>query len=1023
MIFGPAKGIILESSFQRNGLPMIKIKTLAAAAAAGLSCLAAAGAGGDAGGLDVLETSPSSISIEWPRGKPGEQFSVYQLHERTAGEKPGDEVWAETFEGAPGNGQGPVDDLDQVTVNEGWEGEYVMFSSQESSLRLSGMDGGWLLSPGLNAGTCTGAVICLREKTSGPRENMQSQRVMTVSDGGTVTNLSGTVTVGSRFENHFVPLPETVAGKTFRILLTAPTNHMAADIDIMSVSLRKNYVAGSVELVQDAAVATTNNCFTFEGLVPREYTCRVESSAGADGAKNVLERKVNLLNAPSGEKSITVKMLFLVLQIGLIVFAAKLGGMLAQWLKMPSVIGELGAGVLIGPYALGKIGFTIGGFTLFSKGIFPLPPGGAEFPVSPELYGICTIASVVLLFLSGVETNFKMFLRYSFAGLIIGVGGVVVSFLFGNWCASLRLPGIDDTLLHYFIPIAMFENLSMFSPPALFMGILGTATSVGITARILSERRKMDSQEGVTIMASAVIDDVLGIVVLAIGLGVIKSNASAGGAGAAQMQWGQIGAVAAKAFGVWLIGTVLGLVAARKISFILKLFKSPVAVATLSFGLALVIASIFQAMDLSLIIGAYVLGLALSRTDIRHLVQENLQSIYTFFVPIFFCVMGMLVDLSQLTSADVLIFGGIYTVLSVAAKIIGCAVPALFCGFNAVGGLRIGAGMIPRGEVALIIAGLGLSMGYLDSKVFGIGIMMTLVTTLVSPPLLVHLFNINRKGVKKDCSSTEGSRPVSFELDTESAARIMAQRLVHAFQNEGFFTSLLNASENIWQVSKDVTEITMRRSGKRIEFECTPEEESFVGTAIIEICTEMNALANQFSRPLKSGEIASILKEGQSAKISGSSDILHYIRRFVAIPDFNATSVEDMVDKLIKAISDVNPGVFTDAAKVKEAIMFRENAMSTGLDHGLAVPHGRTDFAKDLAGAIAIVGNENGIPGYPTIDNGPVRIIALTVAPAESATPHLRVMSYLSKKLRENDGLARLLACKTPSEMMKFLIY
>ena len=1000
----------------------MKIKTLASAIAAGLSCLSAAATGGGGGGLDVLELSPSSISLEWPRGKGGDQFTVSLLHERTAGEKPGKEVWAETFEGAPGNGQGPVDDPDQFTVNEGWEGEAVMFSSQESSLRLSGMENGWLLSPEIRLEGCRGGVICLREKACGARDPVQSQLVMTVSGDGTVTNLAGTVSVGSRFENHFVPLPDAVAGKTFRILVAAPTNHMAADIDLMSLSVRKDYVAGRVELVQDAAVTTTNNCFTFEGLVPREYTCRVEC-VGAGGSKMALERKVNLLNAPSGEKSITVKMLFLVLQIGLIVFAAKLGGMLAQWLKMPSVIGELGAGILIGPYALGKLGFTIGGFTLFSKGIFPLPPGGAEFPVSPELYGICTIASVVLLFLSGVETNFKLFLRYSFAGLIIGVGGVAVSFLFGNWCASLKIPGLDDTLLHYFIPIAMFENLTMFSPPALFMGILGTATSVGITARILSERKKMDSQEGVTIMASAVIDDVLGIVVLAIGLGVIKSNASAGGGATAHLQWGQIGAVAAKAFGVWLIGTVLGLVMARKISLFLKLFKSPVAVATLSFGLALVIASIFQAMDLSLIIGAYVLGLALSRTDIRHLIQENLQSIYTFFVPIFFCVMGMLVDLSQLTSADVLIFGGIYTVLSVAAKIIGCAVPALFCGFNAVGGLRIGAGMIPRGEVALIIAGLGLSMGYLDSKVFGIGIMMTLVTTLVSPPLLVHLFNINRKGVEKEERGAKGSRPVSFELDTENAARIMADRLVSAFQNEGFFTSLLNASENIWQVSKDTTEITMRRTGKRIEFECTPEEESFVGTAIMEICTEMNALANQFSRPLKSGEIASILKEGQAVKMSGTSDILHYIRRFVVIPDFNASSVEDMVEKLIKAISDVNPAVFTDTAKVKEAIMFRENAMSTGLDHGLAVPHGRTDFAKDLAGAIAIVGNENGIPGYPTIDNGPVRIIALTVAPAESATPHLRVMSYLSKKLRENDGLARLLACKTPSEMMKFLIY
>ena len=110
-----------------------------------------------------------------------------------------------------------------------------------------------------------------------------------------------------------------------------------------------------------------------------------------------------------------------------------------------------------------------------------------------------------------------------------------------------------------------------------------------------------------------------------------------------------------------------------------------------------------------MIIGAYTTGLALSRTDIAPVVQERLRGLYKFFVPVFFAVMGMSVNVGELFSRDVLIFGAIYTVFGIASKLLGCGGPALLLGFNARGAFRIGAGMIPRGEVALIIAGIGLS--------------------------------------------------------------------------------------------------------------------------------------------------------------------------------------------------------------------------------------------------------------------------------------------------------------------------
>ena len=225
-------------------------------------------------------------------------------------------------------------------------------------------------------------------------------------------------------------------------------------------------------------------------------------------------------------------------------------------------------------------------------------------------------------------------------------------------------------------------------------------------------------------------------------------------------------------------------------------FKSPVVIATMAFGLALCLAGFFEFMGLAMIIGAYVMGLALSRTDLKHPIQEMLTPVYTFLVPIFFCSMGMMVDISALCSKPVLIFGGIYTALAVFAKVVGCLVPSMCCGFNFLGGLRIGAGMVPRGEVSLVIAGLGLSSGYLTQEIFGIGILMTLVTTVVAPPALVGLFAPKAKGVRHPKQAEDNAREICFELGSEDVARLMLERLVGEFREEGFFTTLLSREDS-----------------------------------------------------------------------------------------------------------------------------------------------------------------------------------------------------------------------------------
>ena len=729
----------------------------------------------------------------------------------------------------------------------------------------------------------------------------------------------------------------------------------------------------------------------------------------------------------------TEEMMFLVLQIGIIIFAAKVGGAIASMMKLPSILGELAAGIVIGPWALGGIGFCPDMFNgLFKDGLFhgaalrEMAAHGHTFDAtSPALYGIATLASIILLFLSGLETNLKMFLKYSFVGSMVGVGGVLVSFAFGDLCAVWLLPQFFETFADLkSMPLA--QAITQATP--LYMGIMSTATSVGITARILSEKKKMDSEEGTTIMAGAVIDDVLGLIVLAIGNGIIAANvgakAAAEGAAAGGMDWGNIGLVALKAFGVWLGATAIGVLAARYIAkFRKRCFKSPVVIATMAFGLALVLAGFFEMMGLAMIIGAYVMGLALSRTDLKHPITEMLTPVYTFLVPVFFCAMGMMVDMSALCSKPVLIFGGIYTALAVLAKVLGCMIPSICCGFNFLGGLRIGAGMVPRGEVALIIAGIGLSAGYLTQEIFGIGILMTLVTTVVAPPALVGLFAPKAKGVRHPKPSKDGSREVMFALANDDMAELVMAKILMEFRNEGFFVTCLSQEDQIWEIALDDIELSIRRHGHKIRFTCTPAEEAIVMTAWMEVASQMNDLARAIAKPIRKEDIEQMITNTEAAK-RGHEGVGRYLQGFVMLPGFKAASKQEAVEKMVAEIAKASPHHVTDAAAAVAAVLRREESMPTGLDHGIAVPHGRDASVRGIAGAVAIVDNSGTaggcIPDYETIDKSQVQIIVLTLANDQAQTPYLQLMSFISRALRADNGAERLAACKSPDEMRRF---
>ncbi|MBI2171314.1 MAG: cation:proton antiporter [Chloroflexi bacterium] len=421
------------------------------------------------------------------------------------------------------------------------------------------------------------------------------------------------------------------------------------------------------------------------------------------------------------EQDITEAIVHLVLQLAIILVAAKVGGEVClRLLKVPPVLGELAVGVLIGPFALGAI--EVGSL----GALFPKPQAyleaGAGIPLSHELYAFAQVASIVLLFTAGLETDLKLFLRYAGPATLVALGGVALPFAFG----------VGATVLMGFAS-------SWMDPAALFMGAVMTATSVGITARVLSDLGRMDTPEGVTVVGAAVVDDVLGILVLTVVVGV----SAAGGVSAAK-----VALIGGKAIGFWVALTGLGILASRPISRLMGAFRVAGAEIALALALALLGAALAESFGLAMIIGAYSVGLALSTTRLKRELDEPIMAVYHTLVPVFFVAMGMLVDLPAMGGA--LVFGLVITALAIVSKVVGCGLPALATGFTALGAARVGVGMLPRGEVALIVAGIGLTRGVIEGDLFGVSILMTVVTTLLAPIMLVPLFRRRGPGRRRE---------------------------------------------------------------------------------------------------------------------------------------------------------------------------------------------------------------------------------------------------------------------------------
>jgi Kef-type K+ transport system membrane component KefB len=390
--------------------------------------------------------------------------------------------------------------------------------------------------------------------------------------------------------------------------------------------------------------------------------------------------------------------------LGLVIMltAAKLGGELAERVHQPAVLGELLAGVILGNLVL--FGF-----------------GGLEF-LSTNL-GITILAEIgviLLLFEVGLESNVSEMMSVGLSSLMVAILGVIAPFLLGLWISALMLPN-EETLVHVFI------------------GATLCATSVGITARVLTDLGKISTREAKIVLGAAVLDDVLGLVILAVVSGVI--SAANTGTELATMDIAMI-ILKATAFllgaiilGGWLSPRVFGLASKLRIKGMLL---------TVSLSFCFFLAWLANAIELAPIVGAFAAGLILDEVHYKdfidrgdHKVEDLLHPIAIFLVPVFFVLMGIKVDLSTFGQAEILGFAALLSIAAIIGKMI-CALGVMERGLDRI---SVAVGMVPRGEVGLIFAGIGASLvlhGHpvISVSVFSAVVIMVIVTTLITPPVL-----------------------------------------------------------------------------------------------------------------------------------------------------------------------------------------------------------------------------------------------------------------------------------------------
>jgi Kef-type K+ transport system membrane component KefB len=397
--------------------------------------------------------------------------------------------------------------------------------------------------------------------------------------------------------------------------------------------------------------------------------------------------------------------LHIVISLGVLLFAAKIFAELFARLKLPIVLGELVAGIIVGPFALGGL---------------PLFNGEPIVVLDETVKHIGEISAIVILFIAGLEITPREFLRGGAASFTVGSLGVIVPFFVGYYVFTLYgLAALESVL----VATAL------------------TATSIAISVQVLSELGKMQTKEARLILGAAIVDDILAIAALSVVTTMVQTGNTA-------PDILEITFLILKILGLFVVLLVGAVILVPKILHVERLWRSEGSVEGITTAAFFGAAGIAAFIGLSPIVGAFSVGMAVASTRVIKQIGEYVSKLEIIFAPLFFAIIGAQVDLRGI-NLDVLYLAGLIVAIAIITKLIGCGLPSILFLKDRTKAMKVGIGMISRGEVGLIIAGLGVSSGVLASDTYTSIIIMVAATTIITPIWLKIVYKKEEQATSK----------------------------------------------------------------------------------------------------------------------------------------------------------------------------------------------------------------------------------------------------------------------------------
>ncbi len=385
----------------------------------------------------------------------------------------------------------------------------------------------------------------------------------------------------------------------------------------------------------------------------------------------------------------TSSLLHIIITISVLLFAAKILAELFHRIKMPVVLGELLAGIIVGPFALG-------GITIFN--------GEPLVVLDETVRHIGEISAIVILFIAGLEITPREFLKGGAASFTVGSLGVIVPFFIGYY---------------------VFTIIGLEAIQSLLIATALTATSIAISIQVLTELGKMKSKEARLILGAAIVDDILAIAALSVVTTMVQT-------GNTTPNVIDITFLILKILGLFAVVLIGAIIVVPRILHVERLWRSEGSVEGITTAAFFGTAGIAAFVGLSPIVGAFSIGMAVASTRVIKQIEEYVSKLGIIFAPLFFAIIGAQVDLRGV-NLNVLYVAGIMVAVAIVTKLIGCGLPAIIFLKEKSKAMNVGIGMISRGEVGLIVAGVGVSAGALSTDIYTSVIIMVAVTTIITP--------------------------------------------------------------------------------------------------------------------------------------------------------------------------------------------------------------------------------------------------------------------------------------------------